>query len=168
MLFGFWTTLAEVHGRPYLFAPQRPKYTAVPDRRNYSWSVGDVLIPSVIRHSSQAFCIATSAQYEKKGQHHFLERIIMLYVATFWSMRSTPLIQPLCWYMRWACTIVTLFFSTYDQRCAWFDAVAIRSSIYSHNTVFIPSYNDDTGILIQLIISCTSRLFPQFLWCPCR
>lgn len=34
------------------------------------------------------------------------------------------------------------------------------------NTVVVPSYNVDTGgVLVKSIISCTTRLFLQFLWC---
>lgn len=81
------------------------------------------------------------------------------------STGSTPPMLLLYWALRWGCLIITLFSSAYDQcLCEWFAAVAMRRNC--DNTVVVPSYNVDTGgVLVKSIISCTTRLFLQFLWC---
>ena len=59
--------------------------------------------------SNQAFCISPSRESATSGQYHFFCLIYILYVAMFWSDRSTPPIVSLYTLITFGREMLTIF-----------------------------------------------------------
>jgi len=131
--------------------------------RNCSWSTGIVLLASVILYSSQAFCIATSAQYEENGHHHFLDRMVILYCEMFWSILSTPPMFLLYSAITRGWVMVIFYLSIWPG-CDWLQGSMPKQ--LDATVVVIPLDDQNaTSSVMTIIKHATWCLLQLFWWC---